>query len=358
MHEGTQTEPDTHILVVDDSSVNRKILKVQLENRGFQVTAVGDGQDALDIVQKQSFDLILLDIIMPRISGYEVLELLKAHPVHRHIPVVVVSSVENIESVVRCIKLGAEDYLIKPFDQVLLSARIMASIEKKRLRDQEQSILFKLQEEKRKSEKLLLNSFPRPIAERLKQGEYTIADYFPDVTVLFADIVKFSDIAYRLTPPELVDFLNFIFSAFDALTEKHGLEKIKTIGDAYMVVGGLPVPRKNHAGAVAAMALEMLESLEQIRTQDGSRISMRIGISSGPVSAGVIGTKKFIYDLWGDTVNVASCMESRGAAGRIQVSDTTYKLLKKHFVFEKRKSILRVKGKGEMQTYFLTGKKG
>ncbi len=347
-----------HLLVVDDSPVNRKMLTLQLRKHGYSITAVEDGHQAIEIIQKQPFDLILLDIIMPKVSGYEVLELFKAHPVHRHIPVIVVSSVDNTESVVRCIKLGAEDYLIKPFNPVLLKARISASLERKHLQDQERSVFQKLQEEQRRSERLLLNIFPKPIAQRLKQGEYTIADYFAEVTVLFADIVKFSTIGSHLSPPELVDFLNFVFSTFDNLTEKHGLEKIKTIGDAYMVVGGLPLPDKKHAEKVAEMALDMFDALEQIRTQDGNKISMRIGISTGPVSAGVIGTKKFSYDLWGDTVNVASCMESRGIAGKIQVSDTTYKLLQQKFVFERRKGAIRVKGKGEMPTYFLAGRKG
>lgn len=211
--------------------------------------------------------------------------------------------------------------------------------------------------EQKKTERLLVNILPAEIASRLKQESAIIAESFNDVTVLFADIVGFTQMASCLNPIELVEILNKIFSQFDRLTEKHGLEKIKTIGDAYMVVGGLPVPRDDHAHAMAQMALDMQKSIAEFNTKHNKTLSIRIGIHSGPVVAGVIGIKKFIYDLWGDTVNTASRMESHGLAGMIHVSDYTYNLLKSEFLFEKRGAI-QVKGKGEMRTYFLTGKKG
>lgn len=210
--------------------------------------------------------------------------------------------------------------------------------------------------EREQTELLLLNILPKPIGERLKQGEHTIAEYFTNVTVLFADIVGFTQLASHLSPIELVDLLNKIFSEFDRLTEKYGLEKIKTIGDAYMVVGGLPMPNSNHAEAIAEMALDMQAALSIFNRENNNTFSIRIGIHSGPVVAGVIGLKKFIYDLWGDTVNIASRMESHGLAGKIQLSDATYQLLKDNFLFEKRDKI-KVKGKGEMTTYFLLDRK-
>ncbi len=212
-----------------------------------------------------------------------------------------------------------------------------------------------LRHQQEKTDRLLLNILPEPIADRLKQEPSTIAEDFTDVTVLFADIVGFTQISSYLSPIQLVSLLNQIFSAFDRLTERYGLEKIKTIGDAYMVVGGLPLPRKDHADAIADMAIEMMAAIDRFNEKNNQRFSIRIGIHSGAVVAGVIGIKKFIYDLWGDTVNTASRMESHGLAGRIHVSDATYQLLKDRYSFEHRGAI-HVKGKGEMTTYFLLGR--
>ncbi len=212
-----------------------------------------------------------------------------------------------------------------------------------------------LRQQRRRAENLLLNVLPQPIAERLKRGEQTIADSFSDVTVLFADLVKFTNLSAKITPAELVDLLNQIFSVFDDLSERHGLEKIKTIGDAYMAVGGLPNPRADHATAVADMALDMQAAMARFTTRFGQPISLRIGINTGAVVAGVIGKKKFIYDLWGDTVNIASRMESQGTTGGIQVTSSTYNHLKDKYILEKRGTLL-VKGRGKMTTYWLIGK--
>lgn len=212
-----------------------------------------------------------------------------------------------------------------------------------------------LRSEQEKSEQLLLNILPQAIAEKLKQKHSTIADGFTEATVLFADIVGFTKLAARVSPTELVHLLNDIFSKFDMLAERHGLEKIKTIGDAYMVVGGLPLPREDHAEAIARMALDMQQEINEFSTKTREPFSIRIGINTGPVVAGVIGLKKFIYDLWGDTVNIASRMESHGIPGAIQVTEATYDCLKDKFLLEKRGEI-HVKGKGKMTTYLLTGK--
>ena len=213
-----------------------------------------------------------------------------------------------------------------------------------------------VEQERQRAEHLLLNILPPEIAERLKRDESAIADGFADVTVLFADIAGFTPLADRMTPAQLVAMLNDVFSQFDGLAERHGLEKIKTIGDAYMAAGGLPKPRDDHAQAVADMALDMLHALDNIRTPLGEPLVMRIGIHTGPVVAGVIGKRKFIYDLWGDTVNVAARMESHGEAGQIQVSvDTARKLQGSHELQDRGLSV--IKGKGELQTFWLTGRK-
>jgi adenylate cyclase len=209
--------------------------------------------------------------------------------------------------------------------------------------------------EQQRSERLLLNVLPAPIASRLKQGEGVIADAFPEVTVLFADIVDFTGHSQRISPQQVVQTLDELFSAFDRLATRHGLEKIKTIGDAYMVVGGLPQPRPDHAEAVAEMALQIREEVAGRTDPSGSLLQVRIGIDSGPVVAGVIGRSKFSYDLWGDTVNTASRMESHGVPGCIQVTTRTYQRLRDGYRFQKRGPI-PVKGKGELVTYLLLGR--
>jgi len=209
--------------------------------------------------------------------------------------------------------------------------------------------------EQEKSEKLLLNILPKAIADRLKQFHGVIADSFDSVTVLFADLVSFTRMSSELSPQDLVDLLNLIFSTFDTLCETYGLEKIKTIGDAYMVAGGIPIPTNNHAEAIALMALDMVDKVAELRDLTGRPLQIRVGIHTGAVIAGVIGTQKFIYDLWGDTVNVASRMESHSEVGKIQVTEATYELLKHKFNLVERGAI-EVKGKGQMQTYWLTSK--
>jgi PAS domain S-box-containing protein len=243
----------------------------------------------------------------------------------------------------------------------------------KAVRDDEGSILFfegsvqditakriaesALRQEQTKSERLLLNILPRTVAERLKSEQIAmIADSYSDVSILFADIVEFTSIASRISPREVVGLLNSIFSAFDALAEKYHLEKIKTIGDEYMVVGGLPDPHQNHAQAIANMALDMQETIKQFATKHHPAMNLRIGINTGSVVAGVIGQTKFSFDLWGDAVNLASRMETQGEPGKIQVSETTYLRLQDQFRFHPR-GVIFVKGKGEMPTYWLEGRK-
>jgi class 3 adenylate cyclase len=213
-----------------------------------------------------------------------------------------------------------------------------------------------LEIEKQKSENLLLNILPYSIAERLKSGENTIADFFESATVLFADIVGFSKLSVEIgSPKKLVTILNNIFSNFDFIASSYNLEKIKTIGDCYMLAGGIPEPSEDHAERCALAAMDMLEQLKYVQEEVGTQVNFRIGLHTGAIVAGVIGKKKFVYDLWGDTVNTASRMESHGIAGKIHCSHAFYELLKDKFIFENRGEI-EVKGKGIMNTYFLLGK--
>lgn len=221
---------------------------------------------------------------------------------------------------------------------------------------QKERTLQALAIEQARSEKLLLNILPTSIAQRLKNQDQRIADSHPSVTILFADIVGFTELSASMTPFDLVNLLSGIFSMFDSLAEGHQLEKIKTIGDGYLVVGGAPVYLENHANTVAALACEMRSALAEFNRKSGYQLHMRIGMSTGPVVAGVIGTSKFAYDIWGDAVNMASRMEQTGLVDEIQVSESTYALLKNDYNFETRRDV-QVKGKGLVNTYLLKNKR-
>ena len=348
------------VLVVDDSRTLRKVLVRELRQIGpMQIEEASDGLEALEILQARTFDLVLLDMEMPELDGLGVLTALKESGQLSGLPVIVISSAEEIDKTVKCIEMGAEDYLPKTFNPILLRARILSSFEKKRFRDLEKDYLEQLQKEKEllqmeqmKSERLILNILPKPIAERLKKNEKNISSSYEDVTILFSDIVGFTQMSSLLTPSDLVALLNDLFTRFDKRAESLGLEKIKTIGDAYMAAGGVPVPRADHADIVADMALGMLEDLAEFNRDNQMSLQMRIGLNSGPVVAGIIGFTKFSYDLWGSTVNVASRMESSSVIGKIQISPSTAKALIGRFDLQGRE-VIEVKGIGKVLTHFL-----
>jgi len=343
------------ILVVDDNESNRDLLERRLVHEGHAVVTVDSGRKALDRLGAEDFDLVLLDLVMPDMNGLEALQAMKADERLHGIPVIMISGLSENEAVMRCIEAGAEDYLPKPFNIVLLRARINASLERMRWRQREQRYLAELRVEKEKSEALLRNILPAPIVRRLSAGETTIADGFPAVSILFADLVGFTPIAAQMTPERLVDRLNDIVTSFDELAIRLGIEKIKTIGDAYMAVAGLPEPRDDHADAIARFAMAMIGALAENNQVDGApAFQLRIGIHTGPVVAGIIGHHKFIYDVWGDTVNVASRLESSGIPGRIQISESTRHALSDRYRFESR-GLVDLKGRGPTPSFFLLG---
>jgi adenylate cyclase len=219
---------------------------------------------------------------------------------------------------------------------------------------QRNEALTALRAEQRRSEALLVNILPRAIAERLKAASEPIADDFPEASILFADVVNFTPLSERMSPAQMVGILDHLFSRFDALVERHGVEKIKTIGDCYMAAAGVPEPQPDHACKAALLALDMREAVSTSGVAEEPGLEVRIGINSGPVVAGVIGTKRFLYDLWGDAVNTASRMESHGTPGEIQITRATYELLKDRFECRSRGTI-PIKGKGEMETWYLVG---
>ncbi|NEO83759.1 MAG: response regulator [Spirulina sp. SIO3F2] len=480
--------PTGDILVVDDVPQNLRLLTSLLSQKGHRVRSVLSGEMALKAAQISPPDLVLLDINMPRMDGYEVCTRLKANPKTAPIPVIFVSALQDVVDKVKAFGVGGADYITKPFQfaevlvrvehqlqllhlqrmlkernqrleqeiqtRILIEEALQASetelmtlfaamndmilvfdrqgvcrkvaptrfnheslsgtmVVDRHLQDffpaeqveyhaqtiqevlsqqipqtieyylplqfskrwfsanvsplSEEAVLWvarditttrqaneALREQQQRSEELLLNILPEPIAQRLKQEENTIADSFESVTVLFADLVNFTQLSLQMSSTELVEILNTIFSEFDYFTSCHGLEKIKTIGDAYMAVAGLPEPCDNHAIRVANMALDLLDYVTQFNAETGQNFALRIGVNTGPVVAGVIGVTKFGYDLWGDTVNVASRMESQGKPGKIQVTQATYELLKDKFELVERGEI-NVKGKGKMSTYWLEG---
>ena len=486
------------IVIVDDNPTNLGVLFDFLTDSGFRVLVAQDGESAIQKVEYARPDLILLDVMMPGIDGFETCRRLKANSSTQDIPVIFMSALSETVDKVTGFNLGAVDYVTKPIQQEEVKARVNTHLtirslykrlqaqnlqlqqeikerqqaeeslrqteEKYRsifenasegifqatpqgryitanpalasiygyespeelisqiwnigkqlyvepmrsddlaallemedtlsdfesqvyrkdgsmiwiseniraVRDASGTLLYyegtvsditerrqsevALQQARKRAELLLLNILPQPVAERLKRGQRTIAESFEEVTVLFADLVDFTKFSTQTSPTQLVKILNEIFSKFDRLADKHRLEKIKTIGDAYMVVAGLPTPRKDHAQAIAVMALDMKEAIKQFNAENQQSFRLRIGINTGPVVAGVIGIKKFSYDLWGDTVNIASRMESLTLPDCIQVTAATYERLRDEYVFEERYPI-HVKGKGEMITYLLTSKK-
>jgi len=364
------------ILIVDDSLNNLLLLELILSRKGYKVETASSGQEALDSVDLAQPDLILLDIMMPEMDGYEVCSRLKASDRTRGIPIIFLSAVVQASEKVKAFNAGGADYITKPFQTVEVIARVENQLRLRelelQLRDKnrilQQEIAYREQAEmetrlllettksqKQKIEELLLNILPKAIAKRLQERQTIIADSFSDVSVLFADLVGFTNFASQRSAVETVNVLNQIFSQFDELSLRHGLEKIKTMGDAYMVVGGLPEPQENHAFAIAQMALDMQAAVASFNVQNNHNFSLRIGINIGGVVAGVLGLTKFSYDLWGDTVNVAQRMESSGIAGEIQVTPAVYDRLKDKFLFKKRGAV-EIKGKGEIMVYLLAGR--
>lgn len=356
-HEAASTVTTGTILLVDDDPGIRETVSRYLKAQGHRVVTSANGSDALSALRALAFDVVLLDIVMPELNGYQTLQMIKTDTDLRDVPVVMLSAIKDRESVAHCLALGADDYITKPFDPILLLARLSSSIENKRLKDREKGNLDRLQEEQKRSHELLLNILPKSVAMRLEYGQKMIANHYDSVTVVFCDLVDFTPYSSSVSATKLVGRLNRIFQAFDSLTVEHGVEKIKTIGDAYLAVAGLPAPCEDHAERVARLALDMIETTENLNREADFPLQIRIGLHSGPVTAGVIGKLKFAYDIWGDTVNVASRMESSGVPGTIQVSEASYELLKKGFRFEPRPA-REIKGKGLMRAWLLKGSLG
>lgn len=388
------------ILIVDSSGEAQLALTQPLVANGYTVFSAVTPEDIYPLIHHGAITLILLEINVANLDSIDLCHRLKQSPHTRHLPILFLGDGHNQDDRLRAFQAGGGDFIPKPYWAAEIVARIrfqtslescqprwihgtssvaertenslLATLQRTlhqqtiKLREQNTQLQKEVRErqqaekalrhEQQKSEQLLLNILPEAIVEQLMRFQGSLAQRFDEATVLFADIVNFTPMAAQMSPLQLVDLLNRVFSAFDRLVEKYQLEKIKTIGDAYMVVGGVPVPAEGHAAAIADMALEMQRVAQQFTDPLGQPLQLRIGMNTGTVVAGVIGIKKFSYDLWGDTVNVASRMESQGTPGKVQVTEATYRYLTDDFLLEPAREML-IKGKGKMPTYYLLGRR-
>lgn len=339
------TPSSAKLLVVDDEKFNRDLLVRQLAKEGFsQIETAEDGRKGLELARANNFDLIFLDIEMPELDGHEVLEQIKADMRLRATPVIMISGVEDVEAVVRAIEKGAEDFLRKPFNPVILRARVNACLEKKRLADQEKKFLQSIREEKQKSERLLGVILPTAAAAELKASGVVKPRRFENIAVLFCDVMGFTKFCDSHGPEEVVARLQALFERFEDLTKKHGLEKIKTIGDAYMAIAGLHEAHAEPLLAAVKCGLEMGAQVAEVAPD----WQVRTGVSFGSVVAGIVGREKYQFDVWGDTVNVASRMTGIGEPGTVAMTYEAW-LQVESWCNGRSRGRVPVKGKGEVE---------
>lgn len=341
------------LLVVDDIEWNRELLRRRLQRRGHTIEIAENGRLAIEKLKTQSFDIVLLDIMMPGVNGYQVLEWMKKEDILPSTPVIVISAVAEIDSVVRCIELGAEDYLFKPFNPILLNARIKAVLEKKRLRDREQRYLKQIAAEKKRADDLLHVILPRQAVAELKATNGVKPRRYENVAVMLCDIVDFTAYCDSHQPEEVVFYLQELVEEFEKLALKHGVDKIKTIGDAFMGTSNLLTPSKNPALTCVRCALEMLALAPTM----SAGWHVRVGIHIGPLVAGVVGHHQYLFDIWGDTVNMAARVEGTGIPNAINISSTAWQHVAAHCHGSSR-GILKIRGKGEFEIFRVDGLRG
>ena len=343
------------ILIVDDQEANVLLLERMLRGAGHTLVAsTMDPHAVCELHRQNRYSLILLDLQMPGLDGFQVMEGLKEIESAGYLPVLVITAQPDHK--LRALKAGARDFVSKPFDLAEVLMRVRNLLEVRLLHLETKRLYDQIVAEQKVSEGLLLNVLPQAIAGRLKARPDVIADSIPEATILFAGLHDFARLTERMAAADVVKLLNEIYSGFDAIMQNLGLEKIKTIGDAYMVAAGVPVLRPDHAEAIAEAALALQQEIVRHDAANGETFSLRIGINTGPVVAGVIGKTKFSYDVWGETVNTAWHMETYGAPSHIQVNETTYARLRDKYLFENRGEFY-VKDRGELKTYFLKGRK-
>jgi adenylate cyclase len=350
------------ILIVDDKAANVLLLDQMLRGAGYSnICSTSHPREVTQLHRKNHYSLILLDLQMPGMDGFDVMAELKTIETDGYLPVLVVTAQPDLK--LRALKAGAKDFVSKPFELAEVLMRVYNLLEVRLLHLEARKLFLQVEAEQKVSERLLLNMLPSAIVQRLKTQPQTadgsmeiIADSFPDATILFAGLHDFSRLTESMPATAVVTLLSAIYSSFDALTEKLGLEKIKVMGESYMIAAGVPVARADHAEAMAEAALALQEQIAMYDAPNGETFSLRIGINTGPVVAGVIGKTKFTYDVWGETVNTAWHMETYGSPGYIQVNQSTYAKLRDKYDFDDRGEF-SIKNESSLKTYFLKGRK-
>ena len=398
------TQNNQEILIAEDSPVQGTMLRRILTQQGYKATLVKNGQEALTKLKEGEFGLVIGDVNMPVMNGHEMCSAIKGDKDLQDIPVILLTTLASPSDLMKGLNAGADSYLTKPYDEGVLLSRVETLLSKFSPYTQEDPVevlfagewytitathqrllnlllstyenamrqnqaltqaqveLLKLNQQvetsRQESEQLLLNLLPKPVAEELIAYGSSTPAKFDEVSVLFTDFVGFTTFAEQLTPQALIEELSVYFNYFDTVVKKHNLEKLKTIGDSYMLAGGLPEPNTTHAIDCVLAGLDIqafVNAHEAERQATGkTRLDMRVGIHTGPAVAGVIGKEKFSYDIWGDTVNLASRMESSGEPGKVNISQDTYQCVKDFFDCEPRGKVV-AKNKGEMDMYFVSG---
>lgn len=365
------------ILIVDDTPENIDILISLLSD--FKKKVAINGKKAVQLaMDSDQPDLILLDIDMPEMSGFEVCRILKENPQTANIPIIFLTAQTDKKTTVEGFKLGASDFMTKPFNTEELMVRVKTQLDLRETRRRLESTIQQMEttaimlkhstEEmarqkdqialaKRKADELLVNVLPEDIAKELRENGHVVPRHIPVASVLFADLVGFSRLCKGLSPKEIIDELNYLFVGFDMILENNNLEKIKTIGDGYMAAGGVPLSNSTHPQDAVRAGLQMIQSVEKVRKANVKSgkppWEVRIGIHSGDLVAGVIGKNKFAYDIWGSAVNIAARMEAAGEPGKVNISGITYQLVKDKFACTYRGNI-EVKNMGKLDMYFVS----
>lgn len=349
------------VLIVDDLPANVLLLERMLSGAGYEaVTSTLDPRAVRALHEEHRYDLIVLDLQMPGMDGFAVMEELKAVERDGYLPVLVITAQPDHK--LRALNAGARDFISKPFDVAEVLTRVhnllevrLLHVELRRKNAEIKKLFDQVVTERKVSERLALQVPPDSIAARLPARPDVTADSFADVTVLIADVVGLAELTPAVDARQLTLFVDEIFAAFDDIVKQRGLRKIKTLGNSYMAAAGMPVPSGDHAARAAHAALDMIDALSRFNERSGRALQLRVGIASGAVVAGVIGKRLYLYDVWGDAVNVAGRMESHGVAGRVQVAESTRRLLGEPFTLEVR-GALEVEGMGEMPTWFVAGR--
>lgn len=336
------------ILIVDDEIFNVDYMQQEIEDLGLDTVCAYNGPEALRKVADEKPDLVLLDIMMPGMNGFEVLTRLKEDPQTRDIPVIIISALSDVKSIVHGIELGAEDYMVKPFNDVLLRARIHNGLQKRRWRLQEITYLQQIEDEKQRVDELLHVILPDAIVSELKSTNRVQPREYSGVAVLFADIIDFTQYCDTHSPLDVLTNLQSLVIAFEQLAVQYSLEKIKTVGDAFMAAGGLLQPLDNPVLNCVQCGIEMIQASTQMPAEWG----IRVGIHYGSVMAGLVGKKQYLFDIWGDTVNTAQRIQENGQSNAVNLSKAALDLLTDKFTTSSL-GLVEIKGKGPVEIFYV-----